>query len=35
MNRLFIMVDMYYLDDSIINCDNPVIIAKYTEIELH
>jgi hypothetical protein len=34
MNRLNIMIDFYYLDDSIINNDNPVIIAKYTEIEL-
>lgn len=40
MNRLFIMVDIFYLDESVINLDNlnsttPIIIAKYTEIELH
>lgn len=34
MNRLNLMIDFYYLDDSIINSANPVITVKYTEIEL-
>jgi hypothetical protein len=34
MNRLNLMIDSYYLDDSIINNKNSVVIIKYTEIEL-
>jgi hypothetical protein len=34
MNRLNLMTDLYYLDDSIINSSDPVIIVKYTEIKL-
>lgn len=34
MNRLNIMIDFYYLDDSFINSRDPIIVVKYTEIEL-
>jgi hypothetical protein len=33
-NRLDIMIDFYYLDDSIFDSEDAVIIAKFTEIEL-
>lgn len=34
MNRLNLVIDSYYLDDSIFNSKNSVVIIKYTEIEL-
>lgn len=34
MNRLNLMIDFYYIDDSIFYYQNSVIIIKYTEIEL-
>jgi len=34
MNRLNIMIDLYYLDDSIFDSQESIIIIKYTEIEL-
>lgn len=34
MNRLNTMTDLYYLDDSIINSKDPVIILSFTEIEI-
>lgn len=33
MNRLNLMIDFYYLDDSIINSEDSVIIVKFCEIE--
>jgi len=35
LHRLNVMIDFYYLDDSIINSEDPVIIVKFTEIELN
>jgi len=34
MDRLHIMIDFYYLDDSIINNNDSIIVVKFTEIEL-
>jgi hypothetical protein len=34
MDRLHKMIDFYYLDDSIINNNDGIIIIKFTEIEL-
>jgi hypothetical protein len=34
MNRLQIMIDFYYLDDSVINSTECLILAQFTEIEL-
>ena len=34
-DRLNVMIDFYYLDDSIINSKDSIIIVKFTEIELH
>jgi hypothetical protein len=34
MDRLNRMIDFYYLDDSIINNNDGIIIIKFTEIEL-
>jgi len=34
MNRLNIMVDFYYLDDSIISSNDSIIIVKFTDIEI-
>lgn len=34
-HKLNVMIDFYYLDDSIINSKDPVIIVKFTEIELN
>jgi hypothetical protein len=34
MNRLHRMIDFYYLDDSIINNNDSIIVVKFTEIEL-
>jgi len=34
MNKLNLMIDFYYLDDSIINSNDSIIIIKYTEIEI-
>lgn len=34
MNRLNLMIDLYYLDDSIFDSNDSVIITEYTEIEL-
>jgi hypothetical protein len=31
MNRLNIMIDLYYLDDSIINSKDSIIVVKFTE----
>jgi hypothetical protein len=34
MNKLHLMIDMYYFDDSIINSQDSIIVIKFTEIEL-
>lgn len=34
MNRLNLMIDLYYLDDSIFNSDQSIIVIKYLKIEL-
>jgi hypothetical protein len=34
MDRLHKMIDFYYLDDSIINNNDAIIIIKFTEIDL-
>jgi hypothetical protein len=34
LNRLNLMIDLYYLDDSIINSENSIIVVSYLEIEL-
>ena len=34
MSRLNLMIDFYYLDDSIINSKDSIIVIKYIEIEL-
>jgi hypothetical protein len=33
-NRLQLMIDFYYLDDSIFDNDEAIIVVKFTEIEL-
>lgn len=35
MNRLNLIIDLYYLDDSIINSKDSIIIVQFTEIELN
>ena len=35
MSRLNLMIDSYYLDDSIINTKDAIIIVQFTEIELN
>ncbi len=34
MSRLYTMIDMYYLDDSIINSNSSIIVIKFTDIEI-
>jgi hypothetical protein len=34
MNRLHLMIDFYYLDDSIINNNDGIIVVKFIKIEL-
>jgi len=34
MNRLYTMIDLYYLDDSIINSNHSIIVVKFTDIEI-